>query len=89
MTMHPKTCLQEMEDCPTEVFYRDDINLADVFEPNHLRAAFTEKKLNLGSLIFGKQKSQELGVPISSAVDPLTVMFTASKCHNLTELSPK
>lgn len=68
-----------MENHPDNIYFRSDIELADVFEPNQIQAAFTEKPLNLGSLIFGERKAGELGVPQSSVADPLTAMFAKGR----------
>ena len=67
-----------MENDPDAVYFRGAGDLFDVFEPDNIKAAFTQKSVNLGSLIFGEQRAQDLNVPPSSATDPLSAMFSSS-----------
>lgn len=58
-----------------DLWYRDAVDLYDVFEPNYIADAFTTKTINLGHLIFGAEVWKSLNGPTSSASDPLTDMY--------------
>jgi hypothetical protein len=58
------------------VWYRDSVPLYDTFEPEYIRCAFTDKELNLGSLIFGEDEWKALQeADRQAAQDPLTAVF--------------
>jgi hypothetical protein len=53
----------------------EDILLWDPFDPIYLRDAFDTKAINLGHLIFGNKKWEELNGPLSTIPDPLSGLF--------------
>ena len=51
--------------------------LYGIFDSKYVGLAFTEKKINLGNLIFGTDKWKALDGPVSETqLDPLTDMFS-------------
>jgi hypothetical protein len=65
-------------DSTEEPWYRCEVDLYDVFEPNYIREALTEKPLNLGDLIFGTETwaaFPKVTVSDTSNTNPLVVMF--------------
>jgi len=61
-----------------EPWYRSEVELYDVFEPNYIRDSLTEKPLNLGDLIFGIEKWATLSNvsgPGTVITNPLAAMF--------------